>query len=129
MTHLVPHIVAVIEAFNENDGVDVSTLKSGTKIIARTCNSKYTMQILENGNVEVQGGSYFPEKTIAVFSGSTWGSSMIKNDWVVRGMHLEFHYMVGNKWSSITTTPVKSIDVAFEGITFLLPEAAQACAS
>jgi hypothetical protein len=35
---------------------------------------------------------YCPQPVLVAISGSTWGGSMLKPDFVGRGMHLEFYH-------------------------------------
>ena len=55
----------------------------------------------------VQGGQFFPARTRACLSGSTFGGSCLKMGWVGLGLHLEFH--VGDEW--IITSHVRAIAV------------------
>ena len=57
--------------------------------------------------VLVQGGKFFPERTRACLSGSTFGGSCLKMGWVGLGLYLEFH--AGGQW--IITSHVRVIAV------------------
>ena len=57
--------------------------------------------------VLVQGGKFFPERTRACLSGSSFGGSCLKLGWVDIGLHLEFH--AGGQW--IITSHVRAIAV------------------
>ncbi len=80
-----------------------------TTLVVRTDNSVYRITILRphSREVLVQGGKFFPERTRACLSGSTFGGSCLKIGWVGLGLHLEFH--AGDQW--IITSHVRAIAV------------------
>jgi hypothetical protein len=71
------------------EGIDISKLEPETIIEVQTKNSLYKIELTSNHFVFVEGG-YFPERTKMIFTGSTWGGSMIKPKWIGKDMHLEF---------------------------------------
>ena len=75
----------------------------------QTDNSVYRITILKPhaGEVLVQGGKFFPKRTRACQSGSTFGGSCLKMGWVGLGLHLEVH--AGGQW--IITSYVRAIAV------------------
>ncbi len=77
--------------------------------MVRSLNSVYRITILtpHAREVLVQGGKFFPERTRACLSGSTFGGSCLKMGWVGLGLHLEFH--AGGQW--IITSRVRAIAV------------------
>ena len=75
----------------------------------QTDNSVYQITILQPyaRDVYVQGGAFFPARTRACLSGSSFGGSCLKLGWVGIGLHLEFH--AEDQW--IITSHVRSIGV------------------
>ena len=80
-----------------------------TTLLVQTDNSVYQITILQphRREVVVQGGAFFPERTRACLSGSTFGGSCLKMGWVGIGLHMEFH--AEDQW--IITSHVRSIAV------------------
>ena len=60
--------------------------------------------------VVVQGGAFFPERTRAYLSGSSFGGSCLKLGWVGVGLHMEFLAADRDQW--VLTSHVRSITVA-----------------
>ncbi len=98
-----------IEAVSQADGIGLIDVDAFTTLVVRTDNSVYRITILKPHvhEVLVQGGAFFPERTRACLSGSSFGGSCLKIGWVGLGMHLEFH--AGDHW--IITSHVRSIAV------------------
>ena len=98
-----------IEAVSRADGIGLIDVDAFTTLVVRTDNSVYRITILRphTREVLVQGGKFFPERTRACLSGSTFGGSCLKMGWVGLGLHLEFH--VGDEW--IITSHVRAIAV------------------
>lgn len=77
------------------DGLNVSTLASGTVLILETTYSFYRMVIVKGKKVLVTGGmtksgeDRFPNPTKAIIAGSTWGGSAIQIDWIGKDMNME----------------------------------------
>ncbi len=83
---------------SQADGIGLIDVDAFTTLVVRTDNSVYRITILKPhaGEVLVQGGKFFPERTRACLSGSTFGGSCLKIGWVGLGLHLEFH--AGGQW-------------------------------
>jgi hypothetical protein len=98
-----------VEAVSRAEGVGLTDVDALTTLLVRTDNSVYQITILQphRREVVVQGGAFFPERTRACLSGSTFGGSCLKMGWVGIGLHLEFH--VEDQW--IITSHVRSIAV------------------
>ncbi len=98
-----------IEAVSQADGIGLIEVDAFTTLLVRTDNSVYLITILKPHarEVLVQGGAFFPERTRACLSGSSFGGSCLKLGWVGLGMHLEFH--AGDQW--IITSHVRAIVV------------------
>jgi hypothetical protein len=72
-------------------GVHLSDVPPGTVLEVETENRAYTIRYEGCGKALISGHPVFcPEPTLVTIHGSTWGGSMIKNDYIGRGMHLEF---------------------------------------
>ena len=99
----------VIKAASQADGIGLIDVDAFTTLVVRTDNSVYRITILTPHlrEVLVQGGKFFPERTRACLSGSTFGGSCLKMGWVGLGLHLEFH--AGDQW--VITSRVRSIAV------------------
>ncbi len=99
----------IVAAASQTDGIELIDVDAFTTLVVRTDNSVYRIAILTPhlGEVLVQGGKFFPERTRACLSGSTFGGSCLKMGWVGLGLHLEFH--VGGQW--IITSHVRAIAV------------------
>jgi len=81
-------------------------LRTGDILVAKTCNSVYTIRVLASGNFAISGG-WFDKAGMAPFTttiaGCTWGGSMVKVDIVAAcGLCIEF----GNR---VTTSLVRRI--------------------
>ena len=80
-----------------------------TTLLVRTENSLYQIVVVQPRLkvVLVQGGSFFPQATRAVLSGSNFWGSLLKMAWIGIGMRMEFHS--NHEW--IITSRVQSITV------------------
>ena len=98
-----------VEAVSQADGIGLIDVDAFTTLVVRTRNSIYRITILQPylREVLVQGGQFFPERTRACLSGSTFGGSCLKMGWVGLGLHMEFH--AGGQW--IITSHVRGIAV------------------
>jgi hypothetical protein len=75
-----------VEAVSHTDGIGLADVDASTTLV---------------------GGAFFPERTRACLSGSSFGGSCLKLGWVGIGLHLEFH--AEDQW--IITSHVRSIGV------------------
>lgn len=72
-------------------GVHLRDMEPGTVLEIKTENRAYTIRYEGSGRALISGHPVFcPEPTLVTIHGSTWGGSMIKSDYIGRGMHLEF---------------------------------------
>ena len=83
-----------------------------TTLVVKTDNSVYQITIVQpyKREVFVQGGAFFPERTRAYLSGSSFGGSCLKLGWVGIGLHMEFLAKDRDQW--VLTSHVRSITVA-----------------
>ena len=100
------------EAVSQADGIGLTEVDAFTTLVVQTDNSVYQITILQpyRREVVVQEGTFFPERTRAWLSGSTFGGSCLKLGWVGVGLHMEFLAADRVKW--VLTSHVRSITVA-----------------
>jgi hypothetical protein len=106
-------LTTLVEHTEHLKQVRKSELRTGDRIFVVTCNSVYSIQVLEGGCYLVSGG-WFDKKgaspTKTTITGCTWGGSAIKLDVVAAcGLRLEF----GNR---VVTSTIRKV--------FVLPYAA-----
>lgn len=111
-----PLLQALIEEQTEDVGLFVNQEKPGTIIRVQTQNSTYTLTVIDDKKVTIQGnGRYFNEPGEAEVVGSTWGGSMLKMNWVGVGMCMEIfriRYQGDDpRHNVVTTSFVRKIDV------------------
>ena len=101
-----------VEAASQADGVGLTDVDTFTTLVVKTDNSVYQITIVQpyKREVFVQGGAFFPERTRAYLSGSSFGGSCLKLGWVGVGLHMEFLAKDRDQW--VLTSHVRSITVA-----------------
>ena len=101
-----------VEAASQAGGVGLTDVDTFTTLVVQTDNSVYQITILQphTREVFVQGGAFFPERTRACLSGSSFGGSCLKIGWVGIGLHMEFVAADRDQW--VLTSHVRSITVA-----------------
>lgn len=99
-----PKFISFIDFNSSQKGIDITKLKPGTKIFVTTTNNLYTITIIDGCKVKVKGGRYFPQEEEKILTGSTWGGSMIKLNWIGYDMCMEF----GNRFCFVLTSPVQN---------------------
>ena len=101
-----------VEAASQADGVGLTDVDTFTTLVVKTDNSVYQITIVQpyKREVVVQGGAFFPERTRAYLSGSSFGGSCLKLGWVGVGLHMEFLAADRDQW--VLTSHVRSITVA-----------------
>ncbi len=99
----------IVAAVSKTDGIQLIDVDAFTTLVVRTDNSVYRITILTPHlrEVFVQGGKFFPERTRACLSGSTFGGSCLKMGWAGLGLEMEFH--AGDQW--VITSHVRAIAV------------------
>ena len=74
-------------------GVFLNELPPSTILKIQTMNHCYTAVLLGGSEALLSGHPEFcPEPVHVAIAGSTWGGSMLKLQYVGRGMHLEFRH-------------------------------------
>ena len=98
-----------IDEVSRIDGIGLVDVETFATLVVQTENSVYHITILQPHarEVLVQGGAFFPERTRACLSGSSFGGSCLKLGWVGVGLRMEFHF--DDQW--IVTSHVRSITV------------------
>ena len=92
MTRLSREIERRVEEQKRLGGINITQLDAGTRIEVQTLNSVYSMTLLGNGEITIIGGNYMPEQVEARFVGSSWGTPLIKQNWIGKGMRMEIIY-------------------------------------
>ncbi|MFN0172474.1 MAG: hypothetical protein ACKV22_39225 [Bryobacteraceae bacterium] len=88
-------------------GVHMKDLPPGSVISIQTRNHLYNMVVLGVETALLSGHpEYCPDPTEVRIHGSTWGGSMIKTEFLGRGMCLEFEHPV---YRTILTTRILEI--------------------
>ncbi len=89
-------------------GVFLNDLPPDTVLEIQTMNHRYTAVLLGGNDALLSGHPEFcPEPVQVAISGSTWGGSMLKLQYVGRGMHLEFRHP--SYATPIITSAIKEI--------------------
>lgn len=74
-------------------GVHLSRLNEGDELEIRTENRRYWLVYHGRGRAMLSGHPQFcPNPVMVRIHGSTWGGSMIKAEYIGRGMRLEFRH-------------------------------------
>ena len=89
-------------------GVFLNDLPPSTILHIQTMNHCYTAVLLGGSEALLSGHPKFcPEPVQVAIQGSTWGGSMLKLQYVGRGMHLEFRHP--RYTSPIVTSAIQEI--------------------
>ncbi len=87
-------------------GVHLDSLDEGTSLVVETENRDYRLEF-RDGCTFISGHPVFCPYPVPVsVRGSNWGGSMLKVDYIGRGMHLEFHHP---DFRTITTSRIVEI--------------------
>lgn len=108
MEHLADIIQNILRRQEQKGGVKVSGLEIGTRLLVETHNSIYEIKYIGNNReVEVSGGMFGNEVVTGHFIGSTWGTALLKMDWIGEGMRME----MALDGRLIDTSPVKAVEI------------------
>lgn len=89
-------------------GVFLNDLPPSTVLQIQTMHHCYTAVLLGGSEAMLSGHPEFcPEPVQVAIAGSTWGGSMLKMQYVGRGMHLEFRHP--DYATPIVTSPIQEI--------------------
>jgi hypothetical protein len=98
---------AIIQSEIEG-GVFLHDLPPSTVLHIQTMHHCYTAVLLGGSDAMISGHPEFcPDPVHVAIAGSTWGGSMLKLQYVGRGMHLEFHHPEYD--TPIITSPIQEI--------------------
>jgi hypothetical protein len=87
-------------------GVYLGDLPDGSRLEVETENRSYWVVVRRDG-AEICGHPVFCPSPVKVhIHGSSWGGSMLKVDYIGRGMHLEFQHP---EYQTITTSKIIEI--------------------
>ena len=74
-------------------GIHLRDLAPGVVLEVQTCQRRYTIVNQGGGDALISGHpEYCPSPVLVKIHGSTWGGSMLKEQFIGRGMHLEFRH-------------------------------------
>ena len=90
-------------------GAYLDKLEIGKKLKVSTENTIYTIEHREDGYYISGSQKYCPQPTKLKGIGSTWGGSMIKENYIGRGMRLEFQ-IPNHEGGPITTSLIKEVE-------------------
>ncbi|MEP6962273.1 MAG: hypothetical protein ABI995_09345 [Acidobacteriota bacterium] len=94
-------------------GVDLRALPRMSTLEVATRNHRYVLVMEHDSDAWIAGHPEFcPEPVLVHISGSNWGGSMIKMNYLGRGMHMEFRHP--GYPGSIVTSPIVDIRVLSE---------------
>lgn len=104
MSHFGISLTRMTETADSIDQVYKTKLCKGDYLLVKTCNSIYTIRVMEGGSFIASGGWFdrkgFSPMTVRI-NGCTWGGSAIKiNVAAAKGLCLEF----GNR---LRTSPIQ----------------------
>lgn len=111
--HLDSLILHVVEKQSKKGGFTIDVLESGTTVMMETHNSIYQIKVVDGSKITIMGGVLadgtvrFPDPINAIFSGCTWGTSLLKPHWFGEGMRAEVMY----KGGTITTSPIRNVQL------------------
>jgi len=88
-------------------GVHLRDLAPGAVLEVQTCQRWYTIVNQGDGEALISGHpQYCPVPVLVKIHGSTWGGSMLKEQFIGRGMHLEFRHP---NFQPITTSRILDV--------------------
>ena len=74
-------------------GIHLRDLAPGAVLEVQTRQRRYTLVIQGDGDALISGHpEYCPTPVLVKIHGSTWGGSLLKEQFIGRGMHLEFRH-------------------------------------
>ena len=114
---LSPSLFAGLSSFSEDvnnrivrseieGGVHLQGIDKGTSLLVETENRNYRIEFRDAGTYISGHPVFCPTPVPVSLHGSSWGGSMLKVDYIGRGMHLEFHHP---DFKTITTSRIVEI--------------------
>ena len=90
---------------DDTPGVHLRDLPPFTTLLVWTMNSLYRVVVTHWPEVYVQGGAFFPEPTLALVDGASFGGSSLRVGWISAGLSVE----IRSGGRHIITSPVLAI--------------------
>jgi len=91
--HLADEVIHNIIQSEIEGGVFLTEIPIAGKLEVQTENHSYTLVNQGAGEVLISGHpDICPEPVLVRINGSNWGGSMLKTDFLGRGMHMEFQH-------------------------------------
>lgn len=98
---------ALLNTFN--DGLFLSSLERGATLHVVTKSRTYSLVVLGNREVLISGHpEYCPAPVRVKVQGSTWGGSLLRVNFIGKGMHLEYWHPIHK---CITTSLILDVRV------------------
>jgi len=102
----------ILEHIQQIANVELCQLQPLTTLLVWTWNSLYEMTVREGSEVLVQGGSSFPNPTLACVRGAST-TGILATGWIGVGLSMEFRV----QGKRIVTSPVVAIATEAPGIS------------
>ena len=90
-------------------GVYLDSLDDGASLVVETKNRNYRLEFRDGGTFISGHPVFCPDPVSVSIRGSSWGGSMLKVDYIGRGMHLEFYHP---SFQTIITSRIVEIRLA-----------------
>jgi hypothetical protein len=93
--HLDNDVNDAIDKSMQSAGLRLSLLKPNTKLTVETRNSFYEMEVIDGPIVKLFGGTLrdgstrYPQPVEAIIQGSSFGTALLRMDWLGVGMNME----------------------------------------
>ena len=94
-----------VAAATAGAGVELGAIEPLTSLVVETCNTRYHIIVRRSDEIVIQGGTFFPDPTLARFEGASLGSSLLRLGWIGLGLRMEIRV----NGQRIVTTPVRTI--------------------
>jgi hypothetical protein len=89
-------------------GVALGSIEPLTSLVVDTRNTRYHIIVRRSDEIVIQGGTFFPDPTLARFEGASLGNSLLRLGWIGLGLRME----IRANGQRIVTTPVRAISRA-----------------
>lgn len=107
---------SLVSEVQEREGIEIDRLDPGTKLVIKTRNSTYNIEVVDKtkvlitGGKRVNGSARYSKPTSVIIVGATFGGSVIKVGWIGEDMNMEI-YEHATKKRVLVTTPVKAATI------------------
>ena len=103
-----PRIWSRIIRSEVEGGVRLRALGEGDRVLIRTANRIYRIEIRAGGTWISGHPRFCPQPVQVLVRGSTWGGAMLKPGYLGLGMHMEFHHP---EHATVVTSRIESVSV------------------